>query len=74
VQLRGLEPVAAADGCHLEVEGGMPGVAALVHQVLRRTVALPDLDQGPVAHVVLAEVGTQPALAFFDLLHALLRG
>jgi hypothetical protein len=52
----------------------MPRVTALFHQLFRRLVLHPDLHDLRVLLMVLAEVGTHPALAVVNVKHGILLG
>ena len=66
---RGLEPVAAADGRDDQVKRRMFRVAAFIHEILRRVVRDPDLDQGLTILVMLAKMSAQSALSVVYLDH-----
>lgn len=64
----GDEAVASADGCHLQMKGGVFGVAALVEE---RLIGLFGREDGyeHITLVVLAKVTTYAALSVVNCLH-----
>src|SRR4051812_25001919 len=69
VHLRRLEPGAAADRRHHQVQRRVLRVAALVHQVLGRFMLRADLHELRRWLVVFAEVGAQAALTIVYMQH-----
>jgi hypothetical protein len=61
---RRLEPVAAAHRRDAQVQRRVAGVSALVHDVFRRFLLEPDLDELLAVGVVFAVMSAQSALAF----------
>jgi hypothetical protein len=51
------------------MERGMPRVPAIIKEILRRLMLLPDLQKFPVRLVHFTKVGTKPALPVVNLCH-----
>jgi hypothetical protein len=67
---RRLEPVAAADRRHHEMQRGVLRVATLFDEIFRRLLARPDLRElGLLGRLVFTKVGTQTALTVMHLEH-----
>jgi hypothetical protein len=64
-----VEAFAATDGRDLEVQRGVAGVAALVHQLLGPFARHAYLDQLLVTTMRFSKVAAESALSLFDFLH-----
>src|SRR5438045_2486329 len=69
VHVRGLEPVAAADGRDHQVQRGMFRVSTFVQHCFGRAVIHADLDEFLRLRVMFAEVLTETALTVVYLQH-----
>lgn len=62
-----LESIAAADCGNFQMKARMPGMAAVVDEILLRFLGGSNLRKNSVGRVIFSKMGTQTTLAFMHL-------